>query len=299
MSHIPVLLKEAIEYLSPKANENFIDGTLGAGGHSLALAEKLLPGGKLLAIDLSPEAIYRFKNKIQNLELKNNIILVNDNFVHLSKIVEQHHFQPINGVLLDLGLSTELLEQSGRGLSFQKDEFLDMRFGQEGPTAYELISQLPAQALEKIFREYGEEKFAGKIASGIVKLRRQEKIRTTFDLKRNIVAAIGRPVSEWAGTKIFARIFQALRIAVNNELENLENTLAQILPIISVDGRVVVISYHSLEDRIVKNFFRQQKQAGQIEILTKKPIGPSQNELRENNRSRSAKLRAVRKITNN
>lgn len=296
MFHIPVLLKEAIGYLSPKANENFIDGTLGAGGHSLALAEKLLPKGKLLAIDLNLEAINRFKTKIQNLELKDNIILVNDNFVNLSKIVEQHNIQPINGVLLDLGLSSELLEQSGRGLSFQKDEFLDMRFGNQGPTAYELVSQLPAQALEKIFREYGEEKFAGKIASGLVKLRRREKIRTTFDLKKNIVEAIGHPVSEWAGTKIFARIFQALRIAVNNELENLENTLTQIFPIISVGGRVVVISYHSLEDRIVKNFFRQQKQTGKIEILTKKPISPSQDELRENNRSRSAKLRAARKI---
>jgi 16S rRNA (cytosine1402-N4)-methyltransferase len=303
MIHKSVLLNEVIKYLSPQKNENFIDGTLGGGGHSLAILEKTAPEGKILAFDLSGEAITAVKqimdqNNYQ--EQKERIIFVQNNFVNLSEIIKKHDFQPVNGVLLDLGLSSDLLEKSGRGFSFQRDEFLDMRFGESGQTAYELISQLSHSELEKIFREYGEEKFAEKIAFTITRTRRQQKIKTTFDLKKIIIEAVeeasGHQISEKAQIKIFARIFQALRIAVNNELENLEKTLEQIFQTLLVNGRVVIISYHSLEDRIVKNFFRQQKQENRIEILTKKPIGPSSEELRENYRSRSAKLRAARKM---
>jgi 16S rRNA (cytosine1402-N4)-methyltransferase len=296
MIHKSVLLKEVIEYLLPQPNENFVDCTLGAGGHSLAILGKTEPSGKLLGIDLSKEAIKDISLKTDTLNLGSRLILVNDNFVNLSEIIKNNNFYPVNGILLDLGLSSDLLEKSGRGFSFQKDEFLDMRFGDEGPTAYELINQLPPKALEKIFKEYGEEKFAGKIASGIARLHRQQKIKTTFDLKRAILESMGMPISEGASIKIFAKIFQALRIAVNNELENLEETLNQAMPVLAVGGRLVVISFHSLEDRLVKNFFRQAKQDGKIEILTKKPIGPDQEELRDNNRSRSAKLRAAIKI---
>jgi len=292
-----------IKYLSPQKNENFIDGTLGGGGHSLAILEKIAPDGKILAFDLSSEAIASMEQIVEQNNYqgqKERIIFVQNNFVNLSEIIDKFNFRPVNGILLDLGLSSDLLEKSGRGFSFQRDEFLDMRFGESGQTAYELISQLSHLELEKIFREYGEEKFAEKIAFNITRTRRQQKIKTTFDLKKIIVEAIeeavGYQISEKARIKIFARIFQALRIAVNNELENLEKTLKQIFQILSVNGRVVIISYHSLEDRIIKNFFRQQKQEGKIEILTKKPIGPSSEELRENYRSRSAKLRAARKI---
>lgn len=301
MIHKSVLLKEVIEYLSPQSDENFVDCTLGAGGHAFKILEENKPAGKLLGIDLSKDVIIEIteiKNNPSagNENLKDRLILVNDNFVNLSEIIKKNNFHPVNGILLDLGLSSDLLEKSGRGFSFQKDEFLDMRFGDEGPTAYELINQLPPKALEKIFKEYGEEKFAGKIASGVARLHRQQKIKTTFDLKRAILDAMGMPISEGASIKIFARIFQALRIAVNNELENLEKTLNQAMPLLATGGRLVVISFHSLEDRLVKNLFRQAKQEGKIEILTKKPVCSGQEELRDNNRSRSAKLRAARKI---
>jgi len=311
MSHIPVLLKEVINYLSPKPNQNFIDCTIGGGGHALRIIALTKPTGRLLGIDLSKEVIeeltkikktakreFRQKSEQKKLKIKNRLILVNDNFVNLKKIVKKYNFKNVAGVLLDLGLSTDLLEKSGKGFSFQKDEFLDMRYGKKGITAYEIVNQYRKNELEKIFREYGEEKFARPIARNIIERRRQKKIKTTKELTE-VVDEVLKNLKVYHlkfKLKTLARVFQALRIVVNDELENLKKVLPQAIDILLPGGRLVIISYHSLEDRIVKNFFRQKEKEKILKILTKKPIRPSEEEIKTNPRSRSAKLRAAKKI---
>ncbi|MBS4014449.1 MAG: 16S rRNA (cytosine(1402)-N(4))-methyltransferase RsmH [Bacteroidetes bacterium] len=296
MSHVSVLLKEVIQYLSPKSNENFIDCTLGAGGHSLAILKETQPNGKLLGIDLNKGAIDGFNRKSQDLKIKPRVNLRNDNFFNLEKIAIKNNFFPVDGILVDLGLSSDLLEKSRKGFSFQKNEFLDMRFGQEGLTAYEIISQRSHLELEKIFKDYGEEKFSKEIAYGITRNRRHQKIRTTSDLVKIIEQSIPHNFSKKGKIKINARIFQALRIAVNNELENLKKVLTEGVNLLNHNGRIVIISFHSIEDRIVKDFFRQKKQENILKILTKKPILSLPEEIKINQRSRSAKLRAALKI---
>jgi len=296
MSHIPVLLKEIIKYLDPEPNENFIDTTLGGGGHAFAILEKISPNGKLLGIDLNKEAIQKTNLKSQTLNLKSRLILVNDNFANLSEIIKKYNFLSVSGIIVDLGLSSDLLEASRRGFSFQKDEFLDMRFGETGKTAYEIINQGLPEELEEIFRKYGEEKFSGLITLNIVKVRQKRIIKTTKDLVKVIADVIKDKVPERFQIKTFARIFQALRIAVNNELENLKKVLYQSIEILSPGGKIAVISFHSLEDRIVKNFFRDKKNDGLLKILTKKPVTPDFKEIKANPRARSAKLRVARKI---
>jgi len=295
--HFPVLLKETIEYLSPKPNQNFIDCTIGNGGHSLAILKETSPNGRLLGIDLSSEAIEATKLKIENEKLKKErVILVNDNFVNLKKIVKKYNFQPVHGILLDLGLSTNLLEISGKGFSFQKNEFLDMRYGREGKTAAEIINQSSQEYLEKIFKEYGEERFSSFIARQIVEVRRKKKIKKTGELSQVIIEAIKNKIHPKFRIKTLARIFQAIRIVVNDELENLKKALPQALEILLPGGRIVIISYHSLEDRIVKNFFREKGKEKKLKILNKKPIIPTREEIKINPRSRSAKLRAAEKL---
>lgn len=298
MSHFPVLLKEVINIFSPRQNQNFIDCTIGGGGHSLAIIKKILPKGKILGIDLSQEAIQRLKLKIKNSKFKNNLILVNDNFVNLLKIVKKYKFKKVSGILLDLGLSSDLLKQSGKGFSFLKNEFLDMRYGNEGKTAYEIINQSSKKELEKILKEYGEEKFAHFIAENILKRRRQKKIQTTKELVEivNEVLEKFKVYNQRFKTKTLARVFQAIRIAVNNELENLKKVLPQTIKILKKNGCLIVISYHSLEDRIVKHFFREKAKEKVLKILTKKPLRPKEEEIKINPSSRSAKLRAGIKI---
>lgn len=297
MSHVPVLLKEIIKYLDPEPNENFIDATLGGGGHAFAILEKISPNGKLLGIDLSKDAISKIKEaRNDQPSIKDRLILVNDNFANLSEIIKKYNFLSVSGIIVDLGLSSDLLEASRRGFSFQKDEFLDMRFGETGKTAYEIINQGLPEELEEIFRKYGEEKFSGLIALNIVKVRQKRIIKATKDLVKVIADVIKDKVPERFQIKTFARIFQALRIAVNNELENLKKVLYQSIEILSPGGKIAVISFHSLEDRIVKNFFRDKKNDGLLKILTKKPVTPDFKEIKINPRARSAKLRVAQKI---
>ncbi|MFN3301415.1 MAG: 16S rRNA (cytosine(1402)-N(4))-methyltransferase RsmH [Patescibacteria group bacterium] len=294
--HKPVLLKEIIDYLKPKPNQNFIDCTIGGGGQAFKILSMTGPKGKLLGIDLSEEAIDEL-NKIKNKDkkIKNRLILVNDNFANLKKIVEKYNFKNVSGILLDLGLSTDLLK-SGKGFSFQQDEFLDMRYGKDGITAYEIINQYPKESLEKILREFGEEKLAKPIVKNILEKRHFKKIRTTKELVEvvNEVLKKFKIYNFKSKVKTLARVFQALRIAVNDELENLKKVLPQTLEILESGGKIMVISYHSLEDRIVKNFFKEKK--GILKIITKKPIRPTQEEIKSNPSSRSAKLRiAIKK----
>ena len=287
MSHIPVLQKEVLEYLSPKPNQNFIDCTIGEAGHTLAILEKNKPEGKVLGIEWDIE-LYKNLSKLTI----NKLSLVNDNFVNLKEIVERERFKPVYGIIFDLGMSSWHLEESGRGFSFLRNEPLDMRFGvQNELTAEEIVNKWKAKDIEKVLEEYGEERFAKRIAKNIVEIRKFKPIETTFQL----LDVIKKAVPGWYQHRkihFATRTFQALRIAVNDELNNLRKALPQALEILEPGGRIVVISFHSLEDRIVKNFFANQK----FKILTKKPITPSEEEIKINPRSRSAKLRAILKI---
>ncbi len=285
--HKPVLKREIIKYLEPKTNENFIDCTAGGGGHSLLLLKKIKPEGKVLAIEFDPFLAKRLK-AIK----KENLIVTNDSYRNLEKIIEKKDFKPVNGVLLDIGISSWHLEESKRGFSFQKEEELDMRYNPkiQDLTAKNIINKYPKEDLIGILKDYGEEKFAKKISRKIIKKRREKEIKTTKDLIEVIKKAVP---SFYINKKIhFAtRTFQALRIEVNRELSNLKKVLPQTIKITKPGGRVAVISFHSLEDRIVKNFFKNNNK---VEVLTKKPIQTSKKEIRENPRSRSAKLRVIK-----
>ena len=286
--HKPVLLKEVLDYLNPQPGENFIDCTFGFGGHSLPILERISPNGKLLGIEYDKEVLSKSKSE-------KNLILVNNNFKNLKEIIENNKFHKINGILLDLGVSSWHFDKSNRGFSFQTDEPLIMNCSGEGLNADDIVNQWPEQELVKIFKEYGEEKFPGRIARIICQERRKEQIKTTGQLIEIIKQVI--PKKYRYGKIHFAtKVFQAIRIAVNDELNNLENVLPQALEVLEKNGRLVVISFHSLEDRIVKNFFRNSAKEDKLEILTKKPIVPSFEEINLNNRSRSAKLRAILKI---
>src|SRR4030042_432355 len=285
-THIPVLQKEVIEYLNPKPNENFIDCTLGQGGHSLAILERIAPNGKILGIDADPEVIRQLKS--ETLNLKSKIVLVCDNFVNLKEIVRKEKFRQISGILFDLGMSSWHLENSGRGFSFLRKEPLDMRYNfQNYLTAEKIVNYWSFQEIEKILRDYGEERFAKENAEKVVEARKWKPIENTFQL----VEIIKRAVPVWYQYKklhFATRTFQAIRIAVNDELNNLEKALPQALEILKTGGTLTVISFHSLEDRIVKNFYRARNSINEIKILTKKPIIPNQKETKINPRSRSA-----------
>ncbi|PIS31477.1 MAG: 16S rRNA (cytosine(1402)-N(4))-methyltransferase [Candidatus Portnoybacteria bacterium CG08_land_8_20_14_0_20_40_83] len=293
--HIPVLQKEVLEFLSPKADENFIDATIGGGGHAFEILKHTAPNGKLLGIDVNLAAIEDLKEKIKNEEIKNRLILICGNFSNLQNIVRDFNFNSVRGVLADLGFSSGEIETSGRGFSFLRDEPLDMRYGKNELTAEKIINNWSDQDLTKIFREYGEERFADKIAAAIVRDRKTKRIETTFELVR-IIRQSTPYFYHRRRLHPATKVFQALRIAVNDELNNLNKFLPQVLDVLVSGGRLAIISFHSLEDRIVKNFLKEKKREGLIEILTKKVTRPRHEEIAQNPRARSAKLRAAIKI---
>ena len=284
--HIPVLQKEVIKYIDPKPNENFIDCTLGEAGHSLAILEHNGPKGKVLGID-------RDKDQISKLKPTERLILKNDNFVNLKEIAKEKKFASVSGILFDLGMSSGQLEESGRGFSFLKKEPLDMRYDLENPlTAEKILNYWSESEIEKILKEFGEEKFSKVIAREIIEQRKVWPIKNTVQITEILKKVI--PFKYQHQRLHFAtRTFQALRIAVNSELNNLKQALPQAAEILKPGGRLIAISFHSLEDRIVKNFFKERSDAGELKILTKKPIGPGQEEIKNNPRSRSGKLRAA------
>lgn len=288
MIHIPVLQKEVLQYLDPKQNERFIDCTIGEGGHALAILERILPKGRVLGIDWNPELIQKLKDI-------DNLILVCDNFANLKDIVKRKSFKSVQGILFDLGISSWHLEESKRGFSFLRNEPLDMRYNSQNPlTTEKIVNYSSTVEIEKILSGFGEERFAKEIAKEIVNSRKIKPIKTTLQL----VGVIQKAVPSWYQHRkihFATKTFQALRITVNNELSNLEKTLPQTLEILKRGGRLVIISFHSLEDIIVKKFYRNQNQIN-LKILNKKPIRPSQKEIIINPRSRSAKLRAAEKI---
>ncbi len=296
MVHMPVLQKEVLQSLDPKPNENFIDCTINGGGHALAILEKTEPQGKLLGIDWDQEIVLQLKATVEKAKLKNRLMLVSDNFAHLKEIVKKESFKSIKGILFDLGMSSWHLKESGRGFSFLKNEPLDMRYDLKNPlTAEKIINFWSEQDIEKILKEFSEEKFAGEIARQIIKERRALPIKTTFQLVIVVKKAVPSK-HQYPKIHFATRTFQALRIAVNDELNNVAKALSQATEILSPGGKIAVISFHSLEDRIVKNFFKEKSKENALKIITKKPIIPSLKEIKINPSSRSGKLRVAIKI---
>lgn len=306
--HIPVLLEEVIRYLDPKPNKNFIDCTLGGGGHAEKILEKTKPRGKLLGIDLDQKAISIAKKRLAG--YKPRCIFVQNNFINLKQIINEYNFYPISGILFDLGISLYQLQDQERGFSYQREGQLDMRFGPEffQTSAQEIINKWDAGSLEKIFKQYGEVKQAKRIVQKIVRQRKERKIETTKQLKEIILKLLPERIKK---EPLLSKVFQALRIAVNNELKNLSKALSEAIDCLEEKGRIVCISYHSLEDRIIKHIFQRESKdclcppeilscqcnhKAKIKIITKKPILPTVKELSRNPRCRSAKLRAAERL---
>lgn len=317
--HIPVLLKEAIEVLDPKEGEFFIDGTFGLGGHSEAIAERIGKSGKLLGVDWDRQNIERGRQLTEKWPVQT--ILKHGNFAELKEIIRESKLGRADAIILDLGFSSEQLA-AGRGFSFLKDEILDMRYaadtaietasqaasrpesglaGRENErnerverrmTAAEIINSFSKERLAEIIWRYGEERNARKIAEAVVAARRKKRILTSGALAE-IVKNVLPPNYEKGRIHPATKTFQALRIYVNGELENLEKILSDLEEILKPKGRAAVISFHSLEDRLVKNYFNKLKSKGAAEILTKKPITASRSEIAANPRARSAKLRVL------
>lgn len=308
--HIPVLHREAISYLITDPNGIYIDGTLGGGGHSSLILQQLGTNGKLIAFDKDIEAIEFCRERFKEILARSvpQLQLRNESFSKACSLAEE--IGNIQGLLLDLGVSSKHFDSTSGGFSYRTNSQLDMRFYPVGRTAEDLINSATEEELERIFRVYGEEKYSHKIARRIYSVRRVRALRTTFDLRDVIIEAVPtyNPIDN------LSRVFQAIRIVVNRELEELENTLSTVLPALNLGGRLVIISYHSLEDRIVKQFFKEHsepkthqnkykanvKQSNSVptlQILTNKPIIPTKEEQKENSRSRSAKMRVAVRVS--
>jgi 16S rRNA (cytosine1402-N4)-methyltransferase len=302
--HKPVLLSEAVEALQVQPGERYVDCTLGSGGHAAAILSQILPGGQLLGIDADPEAIEIAKNRLA--DYTESITIINDNFVNLESICRENNFLPVHGILFDLGFSSTQLEVSERGFSFQDDGPLDMRFSPaQELTAADIINTLPEDKLGQIIKNYGEERHSKWIARHIIKSR---PINSTLQLATVVEKAIG---SRRGKIHPATKTFMALRILVNHELENLAAALKQTIVCLKNQGRLVVISYHSLEDRIVKQFMQRESKGclcspdipvclcghtPSLKIISNKVITPSLNEIKSNPRSRSAKLRVAERL---
>lgn len=290
MEHQPVLLKETLLYLQVRENGKYLDATLGLGGHAEAILEALGGGGRLIALEKDDKSIRLAQENLAF--FKPQLTFIRFDFRNLADALRERNIGQLDGILFDLGLSSYQLGDESRGFSFLTDAPLDMRFDQsQGLTAGEVVNRFSERELARIFRKYGEERRARVIARRIVQYRQRTPLETTTELVRLILPGARRGKIHPA-----TRVFQALRIFVNDELEALEEALPQALKALKKGGRLVVISFHSLEDRIVKYFFREEKKENRLKILTKKPIIPQLVEIRINPRSRSAKLRAAEKI---
>ncbi len=307
-NHFSVLLNESVENLNIKQHGIYVDCTLGGGGHSAQILNRLNDKGKLIAIDQDEYAIDYCKKKFGN---NNNITFVNDNFKNIKFCLRDLNIENVDGIIMDLGVSSYQIDTDDRGFSYIRNGKLDMRMNQsQDLSAYEVVNDYSEEKLSNIFKIYGEEKFHKRIANKIVKARCLNKIETTLDLVKIIDSVIPKSESIKRGHSS-KKIFQALRIEVNGELELLENAIKDCVEVLNVGGRLCIITFHSLEDRIVKNVFNylvldcvcpkqfpicKCHKKKEITIINKKPILPSVNELNKNSRSASAKLRVCEKI---
>jgi len=287
-------MAEVLEYLTVLQNCHYIDCTFGGGGHTEAILQRNSPRGSMLALELDPAAIARGTDKLA--VYKNRLTIHQANFRQLRSVVDELQFGPVSGILYDFGLSMDLLKQSGRGFSFQVDEPLDMRFNiAEDFTAADLVNTWSATQLADILYYFGEEQYARGITRGIIKARETEMIATTKQLVDIIARAVPAPYRH-RKTHFATKSFQAIRMAVNDEIGAIEESLAAALDIIAPGGRVVVITFHSIEDRIVKRIFREAASTKRFTLPIKKPVGPTEEEIEQNPASRSAKLRVIEKI---
>ncbi len=303
--HVPVLVREAIEYLVADRRGVYVDATLGGGGHTRAILDALDAGGRVIGIDMDPDAIAAARIKLGD---DQRWVPVQARFSHIKEVVKEAGYKEIAGVLADFGVSSYQIDHPERGFSYMADGPLDMRMNPNaGAPASELLQKLDEAELASIFHRYGEERMARKIARAIVTKRKSRPIQRTRELAE-IVESV---VSGKHAVKSLARIFQALRIAVNEELQEIETFLNAAFQVLKPGGRLVVISYHSLEDRLVKRFFREKARGcicppevlkctcghqPEVQILTKKVVRASENEIQNNPRARSAKLRAFEKV---
>lgn len=288
--HKPVMLGEILDLLQVGADQDYVDGTLGLGGHASAILQKSAPEGRLLGIDRDQRALSLAQHRLAS--FGNRALFRHGTYDRAGDFLRELGWTEVHGMILDLGVSSLQLDDPGRGFGFLQDSALDMRMDlEEEVTARELLDDLPEKELEAIFREYGEERFARRIARLIVRSREENPIRTTHELCQIVSRAV--PFSRTQKIHPATRVFQALRIAVNRELELLRSFLSKPPDFIQVGGVLAVISFHSLEDRIVKWAFRSFEN---YQILTKKPLRPSAEEVSTNPRARSAKLRAVRRL---
>ena len=307
MRHIPVLLNEVIELLKPEANQNFVDCTLGDGGHSEAMLERTAPAGKLLGIDADPESLLRAKQYLYRFEERTRF--VRDNFVNLEKILKAEQFGPVNKILIDLGWSSPQFAERGRGFSFDPpaggDEPLDMRYAGTqggGETAAQIINTYSEGDLHTIFKTFGEEKLSREIAEAIVMARKAEPIERTSQLVEIILSVYREKLHStkevpWiGGLHPATKVFQALRMAVNKELDVIKTVLPAAVAALAPGGRLAVIAFHSGEDRIVKHYFAEAARKKMVTLVNKKPLVATEDEAKQNPRARSAKLRVVEKI---
>lgn len=306
-NHKTVLLSETLEYLSIVPDGIYVDGTAGGGGLSLKVAAALSANGKLICIDLDPDAIAVCRQRLRNFR---NVEFVRDNFANISSIVHNMGISSVDGVVLDLGVSSYQLDEGSRGFSYNKEAKLDMRMSKTGISAYDVVNKFDFKDLKNIISKYGEEKFAGRIAQTIVDYRSRHVIETTTCLAQLVADSIPCSARRTGGHPA-KRTFQAIRIFVNDELGSLLKGLESAFELLACGGRLAVITFHSLEDRIVKNQMKLWSEgctcpsdfpicicgkSPRAKIVCKKAIKPSEGELTENIRSRSAKLRVIEKI---
>ena len=307
--HVSVLLEECIENLKIQPDGIYVDGTLGGGGHSLEICKRLGPNGRLIGIDQDGHALEAAKKRLAAFE--KNTVFVRDNFSNIINILQNLGVQNVNGCLLDIGVSSYQLDTADRGFSYMQDAFLDMRMDTQNElSAFQVVNQYPREELERILYQYGEERWAKRIVSFIVEERAKKPIETTFELVDVIKKAVPKGARK-DGPHPAKRTFQAIRIEVNRELEVLETAIEAMAQSLSHQGRLCIITFHSLEDRIVKNAFRRlenpctcppefpvcvcgKKSLGRV--ITRKPILPNKEELENNHRARSAKLRVFERL---
>ncbi|MGD2278594.1 MAG: 16S rRNA (cytosine(1402)-N(4))-methyltransferase RsmH [Candidatus Omnitrophota bacterium] len=295
--HYPVLLKEVIEKLDLETGDVILDATLGGGGHAKDILGKILPGGKLIAVDRDPEAIERGKKELA--DFKDSVIFVKEDFRNIEKVLGSPGAASIDGAIFDLGISSFQVDDEKRGFSFLKDGPLDMRFDRSQKlSAKDVVNKSSREELADIIKEYGEERHAKLVAGAICSSRKRKKIETTRELADIVLSAIG---GKYRRQKLHpaARTFQALRICTNDELGAVGEGIRKAISFLSAGARICVIAFHSLEDRIVKNIFKEMKKSGELRIITKKPIIPGRDEVKANPRSRSAKLRVAEKTNEN
>lgn len=305
--HISVLLEESIKALNLKEDSTIVDCTLGYGGHSSYILQRIKRGA-LFAFDQDSEAIRHSTERLK--AIGTNFTIINSNFVNLKEELAKRGVEKVDGILFDLGVSSPQLDDTSRGFSYHEDARLDMRMNKDNPlSAYEVVNNYKEQDLVNIFYKYGEDKFSKNIARKIVEYRKSKKIETTLELVEIIKSAV--PMKERLKKHPARQIFQAIRIEVNHELDVLEPALEQALSMLKVGGRVAVITFHSLEDRIVKNIFKEKCKIDEkvkglpnipdeylpdFKLVVNKAILPSDEELEKNSRSRSAKLRVIERI---